>query len=48
MSFSPITVLIPALKKTAAFQDDLVKQLNGISLVQRAINKAIELNLNEG
>ena len=47
MSFSPITVLIPALKKTVAFQDDLVKKLNGISLVQRAINKAIELEVDK-
>ena len=36
------TVLIPALKKTVAFQDDLVKKLAGVSLIQRAINKAAE------
>jgi spore coat polysaccharide biosynthesis predicted glycosyltransferase SpsG/CMP-N-acetylneuraminic acid synthetase len=37
------TVLIPALKKAVAFQDDLIKKLAGISLIQRAINKAVEL-----
>ncbi len=40
-----VVVLIPALKKTVAFQDDLVKKLDGITLVQRAINKAIELGV---
>ena len=39
------TIIIPALKKTVAFQDDLVKKLGGISLVQRAINKAIDFGL---
>ena len=45
MSFSNLTVLIPALKKTVAFQDDLVKKLAGTSLIQRAINKAVELGV---
>ncbi len=38
-------VLIPALKKTVAFQDDLVKKIAGVTLVQRAINKAQELRV---
>jgi spore coat polysaccharide biosynthesis predicted glycosyltransferase SpsG/CMP-N-acetylneuraminic acid synthetase len=40
-----MTVLIPALKKTVAFQDDLVKKLAGTSLIQRAINKANKLGV---
>jgi len=40
-----LTILIAALKKTVAFQDDLVKKLAGISLIQRTINKAIELGV---
>ena len=38
-----LSVFIPALKKNVAFQDDLVKKLAGISLIQRSINKAINL-----
>lgn len=38
-----VNVLIPALKKSVAFQDDLVKKLFGVSLVQRSINRAILL-----
>ncbi len=45
MSSDNLSVLIPALKKTVAFQDDLVKKLAGISLIQRAINKAIVLGV---
>ena len=33
-------VVIPASKKNVAFNDDLVKKLGGISLIQRAIDKA--------
>lgn len=33
-------IIIPAIKKNVAFPDDLVKKLNGISLIQRGINKA--------
>lgn len=40
-----LVVLIPALKKTVAFRDDLVKKLSGISLIQRAINKAYDLGV---
>ena len=36
-------VIIPAVKKNVAFQDDLVKKLAGESLIQRAIDKAIEI-----
>jgi len=37
--------IIPALKKNVAFQDDLVKKLSGITLIQRAINKAYDLGI---
>ena len=47
MTTNDLTVLIPAIKKTVAFQDDLVKKLDGISLIQRAINKAIELDVSK-
>ena len=40
-----LTVLIPAFKKTVAFQDDLIKKLGGVSLIQRAIDKIIELGV---
>jgi len=40
-----LSVFIPALKKSVAFQDDLVKKLDGVTLVQRAINLSIELGL---
>jgi len=43
MKSGRLIVLIPALKKTVAFQDDLVKKLAGISLIQRVINKAVEI-----
>ena len=36
-----LTVFIPAIKKQAAFRDDLVKKLAGKTLVQRAIDKAV-------
>ena len=36
-------VIIPAVKKSVAFTDDLVKKLDGISLIQRAIDKAKQL-----
>lgn len=35
-----LCVIIPAVKKSVAFTDDLVKKLGGISLIQRAIDKA--------
>jgi spore coat polysaccharide biosynthesis predicted glycosyltransferase SpsG/CMP-N-acetylneuraminic acid synthetase len=33
-------IIIPAVKKNVAFTDDLVKKIAGISLIQRAIDKA--------
>jgi len=33
-------IIIPAVKKSVAFTDDLVKKLAGTSLIQRAIDKA--------
>jgi len=45
MKSPSLTVLIPAFKKTVAFQDDLVKKLSGSSLIQRAINKIVELGV---
>jgi spore coat polysaccharide biosynthesis predicted glycosyltransferase SpsG/CMP-N-acetylneuraminic acid synthetase len=43
MSRNDLMVIIPALKKKVAFQDDLVKKLNNIPLIQRAIYRAIEV-----
>ena len=45
VSKESLTVIVPALKKSVAFQDDLVKKLAGITLVQRAIDKARELGV---
>ncbi len=42
-----VAVIIPAVKKNVAFTDDLVKKLAGISLVQRAINRAKEIAADE-
>jgi spore coat polysaccharide biosynthesis predicted glycosyltransferase SpsG/CMP-N-acetylneuraminic acid synthetase len=42
-----LSIFIPALKKATVFQDDLVKKLNGVTLVQRAINKAKKLDVNK-
>lgn len=36
-------VIIPAIKKNVAFHDDLVKKLNGVSLIQRAIDTALKI-----
>jgi len=33
-------VIIPAVKKSVAFADDLIKKLDGVTLIQRAIDKA--------
>ena len=41
---SSFCIVIPAIKKKVAFVDDLVKKLAGISLIQRAINKSLQLN----
>ena len=39
-----LLILIPAIKKNVAFQDDLVKKLAGVSLLQRSINLANSIN----
>jgi len=39
-------IVIPALKKNAVIPDQLVKKLNGITLIQRAINIAKKLSNN--
>ncbi|MCM8527633.1 MAG: hypothetical protein NE327_14025, partial [Lentisphaeraceae bacterium] len=36
-------IIIPAIKKDVAFVDDLIKKLAGTTLIQRAINMALEL-----
>jgi len=41
-----LAVIIPAIKKNVAFPDDLVKKLAGLTLVGRAIDKAISLTGN--
>jgi spore coat polysaccharide biosynthesis predicted glycosyltransferase SpsG/CMP-N-acetylneuraminic acid synthetase len=41
------TLFIPAFRKGARFQDDLVKKLAGVSLVQRAVDKARLLGCSE-
>lgn len=38
-----LLVVIPAIKKNAIIPDQLIKKLNGITLIQRAINTALEL-----
>lgn len=38
-----LAIIIPAIKKSVAFTDDLVKKLNGISLIQRSINTALQV-----
>jgi spore coat polysaccharide biosynthesis predicted glycosyltransferase SpsG/CMP-N-acetylneuraminic acid synthetase len=38
-----LAIFIPAIKKNVAFADDLVKKLDGVTLVQRAIDKAKEI-----
>jgi len=41
-----IFTIIPAVKKNVAFSDDLVKKLAGVSLIQRSINKALDIGGN--
>ncbi|MBN2782746.1 MAG: hypothetical protein JXQ66_05850, partial [Campylobacterales bacterium] len=38
-----LLVVIPAIKKNAVIADQLVKKLNGITLIQRAIDTAKEI-----
>jgi spore coat polysaccharide biosynthesis predicted glycosyltransferase SpsG/CMP-N-acetylneuraminic acid synthetase len=40
---SQLLIVIPAIKKNAVIPDQLIKKLNGITLIQRAINIAKEL-----
>ena len=41
-----LVIVIPAIKKNAVIPDQLVKKLNGITLIQRAINTAKNLSDN--
>lgn len=43
-----VAVVIPAVKKSVAFPDDLVKKLAGVALIQRAIDKAVDTFFPEG
>ena len=36
-----MVIFLPAFKKSTRFQDDLVRKLSGVELVQRAITKSI-------
>jgi spore coat polysaccharide biosynthesis predicted glycosyltransferase SpsG/CMP-2-keto-3-deoxyoctulosonic acid synthetase len=36
----PLAIILPALKKTVAFPDDLIKKINGVTLIQHSINTA--------
>jgi len=38
-----LLVVIPAIKKSAVIPDQLIKKLDGITLIQRAINTALEI-----
>ena len=40
-----LLILIPAIKKNVAFEDDLVKKIAGVSLLQRSINLAKSLDI---
>ncbi len=42
---SGVVVFIPAFKKSSFFQDDLLRKLDGVPLIQRAINKALALGI---
>lgn len=42
-----LLVVIPAIKKSAAIPDQLIKKLDGVTLIQRAINTAFEITANE-
>ena len=36
-------IVIPAIKKNAVIPDQLIKKLNGITLIQRAINTSLQI-----
>jgi spore coat polysaccharide biosynthesis predicted glycosyltransferase SpsG/CMP-N-acetylneuraminic acid synthetase len=40
-----VLIVIPAIKKNAVIPDQLIKKLDGITLIQRAINTILELNI---
>lgn len=42
-----LLVVIPAIKKSAVIPDQLIKKLDGFTLIQRAINTALEITTNE-
>ena len=42
-----LLVVIPAIKKSAVIPDQLIKKLDGITLIQRAINTALEITTNQ-
>jgi spore coat polysaccharide biosynthesis predicted glycosyltransferase SpsG/CMP-N-acetylneuraminic acid synthetase len=42
-----VLIVIPAIKKNAVIPDQLIKKLNGITLIQRAINTALKLANNK-
>lgn len=42
-----LLIVIPAIKKNAVIPDQLIKKLNGITLIQRAISTALELTTRE-
>lgn len=42
-----LLIVIPAIKKNAVIPDQLIKKLDGITLIQRAINTAKQLTTNE-
>ncbi len=44
---SGVVVFIPAFKKSSFFQDDLLRKLDGVPLIQRAINKALTLGIEQ-
>ncbi len=46
MESSQLLIVIPAIKKNAVIPDQLVKKLNGITLIQRAIDTAKEITDN--
>lgn len=44
---SQLLIVIPAIKKSAVIPDQLIKKLDGITLIQRAINTALEITTNQ-
>jgi len=43
-----VLIVIPAIKKRAVIPDQLVKKMDGITLIQRAINTVLELTSDRG